>query len=223
MTTGPRSDRMTTNTNTVPPTPPPPRQGQRQLLLLAALFFVPLAIAFWLYYGPTTWRPSGGTNKGELIDPAVPLPAVALALARPDGTHTPPTFLQGKWTIAFVGPGACDEQCRKALYLSRQSRTALNKDMDRVQRVFLAAGPCCDTRYLATEHPDLLVAELGDDPGSQELLAKFPALGGTPAVDADRLWLIDPLGNLVLSYAPAAPDKALLTDLRKLLRLSHIG
>jgi hypothetical protein len=26
-----------------------------------------------------------------------------------------------------------------------------------------------------------------------------------------------------MSYAPAAPDKALLTDVKKLLRLSHIG
>ena len=40
---------------------------------------------------------------------------------------------------------------------------------------------------------------------------------------AGRLYLIDPLGNLVLSYSAQAPDKALLTDVKKLLRLSHIG
>ena len=40
------------------------RRGRRQLVALAALFFVPLAIAFWLYYGPTDWRPDGGSNKG---------------------------------------------------------------------------------------------------------------------------------------------------------------
>ena len=41
--------------------------------------------------------------------------------------------------------------------------------------------------------------------------------------DAGRIYLIDPLGNLLMSYAPTAPDKALLSDLKKLLRLSHIG
>ena len=46
------------------------RRGRRQLLALAAIFFVPLAVAFWLYYGPGGWRPAGGTNKGDLIDPA---------------------------------------------------------------------------------------------------------------------------------------------------------
>jgi cytochrome oxidase Cu insertion factor (SCO1/SenC/PrrC family) len=40
---------------------------------------------------------------------------------------------------------------------------------------------------------------------------------------AGRIYLVDPLGNLLLSYAPSAPDKALLADLKKLLRLSHIG
>jgi hypothetical protein len=197
------------------------RRGRRQLVILAAIFFVPLLVAFWLYYGPGDWRPTGGTNKGDLIDPAVPLPAVALA--RPDGTRTSPDFLRGRWTIAYVGDGACDERCRKALYLSRQSRVALNKDMDRVQRVFLATGNCCDAAFMAAEHPDVSIAVLGDDADSQALLASFPELDGVGAASAGRSYVIDPLGNLVLSYSAAAPDKALLTDVKKLLKLSHIG
>ena len=197
------------------------RRGRRQLLILAAIFFVPLAVAFWLYYGPSAWRPVGGTNKGDLVDPAVPLPAVSLA--QPDGVRTAPEFLRGQWTIAFVGAGTCDDRCRRALYLSRQSRIALNKDMARVRRVFLATGQCCDRKFLQAEHPDLLVAVVGDDADSQALLAKFPAYDGVPAAAAGRLWVIDPLGNLVLSYSEQAPDKAVLTDVKKLLRLSHIG
>ncbi|MDH4165521.1 MAG: cytochrome oxidase assembly protein [Gammaproteobacteria bacterium] len=197
------------------------RRGRRQLILLASLFFVPLLVAFWLYYGGSGWRPAGGTNKGDLVNPAVPLPAVALA--KPDGTRTPADFLQGKWTIAYLGDGACDERCRKALYLSRQSWIALNKDMDRVQRVFLATGSSVDTQFVATEHVDLLVAIMGDDVDSKTLLATFPAFDGVAPTAAGRLYLIDPLGNLVLSYSAAAPDKALLADVKKLLRLSHIG
>jgi hypothetical protein len=95
--------------------------------------------------------------------------------------------------------------------------------MDRVQRVFLATGSCCDRAFLASEHPDIAVVALGADPGSLALLAKIPVFDGVPVAQAGRLYLIDPLGNLVLSYSSNAPDKALLTDLRKLLRLSHIG
>lgn len=202
------------------PDPNAVRRGRRQLLLLAALFFVPLAVAFWMYYGPTGWRPSGNASKGDLIDPARPLAALALTTA--GGTQTQPDFLRGKWSLVYVGDGLCDDRCRKALYLTRQSRIALNKDMDRVQRVFLVTGRCCDRGFLAQEHPDLIVARVDDD-ASAALLEPFPTYGGIPLADGGRIFIVDPLGNLLMSYAPTAPDKALLTDMKKLLRLSHIG
>ena len=202
------------------PDPNAVRRGRRQLLLLAAIFFVPLAIAFWMYYGPTGWRPSGDASKGDLIDPARPLAALALTTA--DGGQTPPDFLRGKWSLVYVGDGLCDDRCRKALYLTRQSRLALSKDMDRVQRVFLVTGRCCDRGFLAQEHPDLIVARVDDD-AAAALLEPFPTYGGVPLADAGRIFIVDPLGNLLMSYAPTAPDKALLTDMKKLLRLSHIG
>ena len=196
------------------------RRGRRQFLLLAALFFVPLALAFWLYYGPGGWRPDGGTNKGDLIDPARPLPQVALPLA--GGSTTGDDFLRGRWTMLYVGDGACDARCRKALYLTRQSRIALNKDVDRVQRVFLVTGDCCDREFLEREHPDLAVVLLEGSDGAN-LLAQFPAYDDGPVGSAGRNYLVDPLGNLLMSYPETAPDKALLGDLQKLLRLSHIG
>jgi cytochrome oxidase Cu insertion factor (SCO1/SenC/PrrC family) len=203
-----------------PASPEAVRRGRRQLLALAALFFVPLAIAFWMYYGPTGWRPAGDASKGDLIDPARPLPEIALPTM--DGGTTTPAFLRGKWTMLYVGDGLCDDRCRKALYLTRQSRIALNKDMDRVQRVLLVTDRCCDRAFLAAEHPDLVVARV-EDAASAALLGPFPVYGGVPLAAAGRIYLVDPLGNLLMSYAPDAPDKALLTDVKKLLRLSHIG
>jgi cytochrome oxidase Cu insertion factor (SCO1/SenC/PrrC family) len=202
------------------PDPLAVRRGRRQFLLLAALFFVPLALAFWLYYGPGGWRPDRGTNMGELIDPPRALPQADLPIAG----GSPPTsdLLRGKWTTIYVGDGACDAGCRKALYLTRQSRTALNKDADRVRRVFLVTGNCCDDDLLEREHPDLVVALLGGKDGAN-LLEQFPVYSDGPVATAGRIYLVDPLGNLLMSYPATAPDKALLTDLKKLLRLSHIG
>jgi cytochrome oxidase Cu insertion factor (SCO1/SenC/PrrC family) len=202
------------------PDPAAVRRGRRQLLGLAALFFVPLAVAFWMYYGPTGWRPAGDASKGDLIDPARPLAAIALPTM--DGGTTDARLLTGKWTVLYVGDGLCDERCRKALYLMRQSHIALNKDMDRVQRVFLVTGRCCDRGFLSEEHPDLVVARV-EDAASAALLEPFPTFGGVPIADAGRIYLVDPLGNLLMSYSPTAPDKSLLSDLKKLLRLSHIG
>ncbi|HVN42824.1 MAG TPA: hypothetical protein VMT50_08555 [Steroidobacteraceae bacterium] len=198
------------------------RRGRRQLLALAALFFVPLVVAFWLYYGSAHWRPRGGTNQGDLIEPARPLPEVSLLQA--DGRPTAPGFLRGQWTLLYVGDGACEERCRKALYLMRQTRLALNKDMKRVQRVFLVSGRCCNRSFLAAEHPGLIIARLDADGDlGAKLLEAFPTYGGTPPAVAGRIYVVDPLGNLMMSYSSSAPDKAVLADLRKLLRLSHIG
>jgi cytochrome oxidase Cu insertion factor (SCO1/SenC/PrrC family) len=203
------------------PDPMAVRRGRRQFLLLAALFFVPLALAFWLYYGPGDWRPgAAGTNKGDLIDPARPLPQADLPIA--GGSPVRGEFMRGKWSLLYVGDGQCDERCRKALYLTRQTRIALNKDADRVERVFLATGDCCDNEFLENEHPDLVVA-IAASPQAAALLAEFPTYDDGPVESAGRIYVVDPLGNLLLSYSATAPDKALLTDLKKLLRLSHIG
>jgi hypothetical protein len=202
------------------PDPMAVRRGRRQLLLLAALFLVPLALAFWLYYGPGAWRPVGGTSMGDLVDPARPLPQVDLPIA--GGSPVRDELLRGKWSLVYVGSGFCDDRCRKALYLTRQTRIALNKDADRVERVFLAYGDCCDNEYLENEQQDLVVAIVGS-PQAGALLRNFPTYDDGPVEKAGRIYVVDPLGNLVLSYSASAPDKALLTDLQRLLRLSHIG
>ena len=190
------------------------------LLLIAALFLVPLLIAFALYYGGVRFAPVATTQKGDLIDPARPLPEVALPV--PGGRSLSPGFLRGKWTMLYVGDGRCDGRCRQALYLTRQTRLALNQDAGRVQRVLLATGNCCDSEFLARDHADLVVAMLtGSD--SPALIAPFPLYDGVPVARAGRIYLVDPLGNLLMSYPARAPDRALLDDLRKLLKLSHIG
>ena len=200
---------------------PAPRPARTQIWILVGVFFAPLALAFLLYYGSGGWRPPGSTNHGELISPPRPLPSVALPGI--SGAPLAPETWQGKWTLLYVGDGRCDERCRAALTLMRQTRLALNADMPRVQRIFLATGNCCDRAYLAAEHPGLLVARADNQAGAA-LFAAFP--DALPAADrlGNAIYVVDPLGNLMMRHAPEpAPAKGLLEDLRKLLKLSHIG
>jgi hypothetical protein len=55
-------------------------------------------------------------------------------------------------------------------------------------------------------------------PEAQELLTAFPRTD-----QARSLFITDPLGNLVMRYDTQDEPKGLLEDLKKLLRLSHIG
>jgi cytochrome oxidase Cu insertion factor (SCO1/SenC/PrrC family) len=198
------------------------RRQRRLLLGLALLFFAPLAVSFYLYYG-APWRPGGHVNHGDLIDPPRPLPLLSLPLAARGSAaaDTGSVRFQSKWTLLYVGAGECAALCRTDLYNMRQVRLALNRDMDRVQRVFIAGAPCCDWRFLDAEHPDLLTALA--TPAAAPLLALLPAVDGIAPAAADRVYLIDPLGNLMMSYAPVAKPKGMLQDLKRLLGLSHVG
>ncbi len=198
-------------------------QQRRALVGLALLFFAPLGLAFLLYYG-VGWRPGGRVNHGELIDPPRPLPAVALMRIDADGTPVglaAPDLLAHKWTLLYWGAGACGQRCKTDLYNTRQVRIALDRDMSRVQRVFVAEGGCCDSDFLRSQHPDLITVR-----ATPEALPILALLRLSPADDpatADRVYLIDPLGNVMMSYAPDARPKGMLEDLKRLLGLSHVG
>jgi cytochrome oxidase Cu insertion factor (SCO1/SenC/PrrC family) len=198
------------------------RRQRRLLIGLALLFFAPLGISFYLYYSPAGWRPGSRVNHGDLIDPPRPLPDLALPLAHGGAaTGKSGVALKGKWTLLYVGAGSCTALCRSNLYETRQVRIALNRDMDRVQRVFVALEGCCDWQLLDAEHPDLMTVSATGDTAS--LIEWLPSFDGIAPAAADRIYLIDPLGNLMMSYAPGAPPKGLLTDLKRLLSLSHVG
>ncbi len=194
------------------------RRQRRLLVGLALMFFAPIGVAFYLYYGHSPLQPVGRVNHGDLVDPPRPVPQLALPLL--ESGSTPAGFLRGKWTLLYLDAGKCAEQCAKKLYETRQVRLALDRERDRVQRVFLAGADCCDAQFLRVEHPDLIAVQAGAAAG---LVGVLPSFGGVPADTAGRVYVIDPLGNLMMSYAAEANPKGLLEDMKRLLKLSHIG
>ena len=175
---------------------------RRVLLGLALMFFGPLGLSFYLYYGPHAWHPGGRVNAGDLIEPPRPLPG---------------QFLKGKWTFLYVQRGPCDDECLRHLYDTRQVRIALDREMKRVQRVFIGDDGCCEENALRAAHPDLIVIRASPDVAP--LLALLPG----DARNSGSIYLIDPLGNLMMSYAAGANPKGMLEDMKRLLRLSSIG
>lgn len=178
------------------------RRGRRQLLLVACIFFVPLAAATWLYFS-SGWRPAPGAQHGELVDPPRALPSAAL---------------RGSWSLVLLLAGPCDADCIASLEEMGRVRLALDKDITRVRRALLHDGGCCEPGLAVLTEPDVLVlAATGADGAS--LRARFP-----PAPDGGRrIYIVDPHGNLLMSYPSAGAGRGLLKDLERLLRLSRIG
>jgi hypothetical protein len=180
----------------------------RTVGLLAALFLIPLVLAFLMYYGES-WRPAGRTNHGDLILPARALPRDGAAFSASTFTHA--------WSLVYVGGGACDASCHNALYVMRQTRLALNNDMNRVQRVFVATSKLSAAEFLAHEHSGLVVIDASGI-AAERLVAQFPA-----SDRAQQIFVVDPLGNLMMRFDARANPRGLREDLSKLLKLSHIG
>lgn len=181
----------------------------RTVAALAALYVLPLALAFYLYYG-SGWRPLGHVNRGTLINPPPQLPSLAVP---PGGREA----FRGTWTLVSIGDGACDSDCSRALLVMRQVHLALNRDMTRVARMYIATGHCCAGALAAPGDAGTLVVE-ATSPAITQALEQFPT--------ADRehsVFVVDPLGNLMMSYDARTDPRGLLIDLRQLLRLSHIG
>ncbi len=190
------------------------RASRRHLLLVASIFFVPLAVAVVLYFS-ASWRPPVGVQHGLLIDPPRPLPEIALSL--PDGATSAADVLRGRWFLLHPVAGACDQRCLGALADLRQLRLALDKDAPRVQRVLLHDGRCCDAGAPAAEADLLILGAVG--PTGAAFRALFPQASDGSA----GIYIVDPHGNLMMSYPATGAARGLLKDLERLLRLSSIG
>ncbi|MEO8751693.1 MAG: hypothetical protein ABI624_03345 [Casimicrobiaceae bacterium] len=181
------------------------RRGRRTLLLIALVAVAPVIASYTAYYFfPRTTL----ANYGELL-PIGPAPDVPGTAA--DGKAFQLAGLRGKWVLAVAAGGACDAACTQALYATRQARTLQGREMDRISRVWFVTDDALAPPALAAQHPDLARVRV---PSAG--LAAWPA-------GPERIYLLDPLGNLVLAF-PRDPDiKGLGRDLTRLLRASRIG
>ena len=180
-----------------------------QLALIALVFFGPLVVAAWLYYGGYFADSGERTNHGVLLEPIINLGELL-----PDSGLHPHN--EGHWLLLYADDGECADACRSALYTTRQSRTMLGREMDRVVRVFLHGPAAPDRVFIDTEHKGLITLE--DASLSGLLEKKRPA-----DLPARGYYLVDPLGNLVMYFRPDIDPSEMVDDIKHLLRLSRIG
>jgi len=195
------------------------RQG---LVLLGLLFMMPAFVAWVMHNsGEEGWRPEGTTNRGILVHPARPLTFPADMMIADASVND---YLQGKWTLLYIGDSDCDEVCNNNLYKMRQVNIAQNENMKRVQRLYLVRGeelPGTLDALLEKEYPKMEVV-LFPDTQAQQLSPDF-VIEGVPMGGAERVYIIDPLGNLMMYYPVDADPGGMLKDLKKLLKYSKIG
>jgi cytochrome oxidase Cu insertion factor (SCO1/SenC/PrrC family) len=188
------------------------------LAAVALLSSVGVVASLVLY--AVDWRPAATKNYGELVQPARPLNEVVLHT--PAGQPVRVSALRGRWTLVYFGPAECDKHCTDALYKMRQLVLARGRDAHRLRRVFVAT----DARAL-----DALRETVADYPGTEvwtgaagavrAFAAQFALPGGGRA--SHRLYVVDPIGNYMMSYPADADLRRMNKDIGLLLRTSQVG
>lgn len=188
-------------------------KGRWKLFAVIAVCAAPVIASYLTYY---VIKPQGRTNYGALIDPrAYPIPALGTTLL--DGKPIALDAFKGKWILLQVNSADCKESCKKKLYDARQLRLAQGKEMDRVERV-----------WLITDDKPLETLVMREYDGTHMLRARAEAVKAWLPVDSgttasDHLYMVDPLGNLMMRFPKDADPNKIKKDLAKLLKASRIG
>lgn len=183
-------------------------RGRLVLLLISAIFFAPILLAMYLYFSDNPWRPSESTQLGTLLTPPIQLPNEMLT-AR-DGEFS---FTE-VWSLIVLAEDTCDSSCMTALEDIRQIRLSLGPKMPRVQTIFLPADSAVGAKLNEADFPKLIIASPATSATVHKLVAEW---------QDGQVFLVDPFGNLMMSYAPGTDKGDVRKDLGHLLQLSEIG
>lgn len=189
------------------------RLGRWKMLAILAVCASPLIASYLTYY---VIKPSARTNYGTLLDPRQ-YPLSRLGSVTLDGKPTELDAYRGKWIMLQVDSGNCEQACRKKLYDMRQLCTAQGKERDRIERVWLITDNEPLDTVLMREYDGTRMLRV--PPAA--LQAWLPAEQG--ATLADHIYMIDPLGNLMMRFPKNADPNRIKKDLGRLLKASSIG
>lgn len=196
-------------------------KNRRTFLLLLAFFITPTLLGYLAYFGG--WIDGSNTvNKGTLLSPPIAIETLDLHLDNGE-LFAQPT-LHGKWWLLYQAPTSCEQACLNSLMQTRQTRLALGKNTERVQRVLIIAADALSTspelaEHIKTQHPDALVLNPSTAISSE-----------SNPLEPGLIYIVDPLGNMILTYPgyenpqeAILKAKLILKDLNKLLKVSRIG
>ena len=180
-----------------------------KFLLMLGFFAAPMFAAWLAYFG---WHPDKHKNYGSLLKVT---PLMQTEGTSVDGSRFSLGALKGKWVMVYIGAASCNDTCQKQLYYMRQSRLVLGKDQDRVARVWVLADQGQPDAALLGTHPGLVVWR----PVQASFLNQFPA----ERAGATHIYLVDPLGNLMMRFPENVDPKRLIKDMKLLLKASQVG
>jgi hypothetical protein len=189
---------------------------KKQLLLIVLVCTAPIILANAMFY---FWESKGGYQHGELLTPVIPLENVS-AQKIPNKELVDLKALQGKWRlIAIADMNSCNQACELELIEMRQIKLSMGEDLQRLKNTLLLIEPMTaenQQKYLKA-FPLFDILENADEIISQ-VQAAFSLENAR-----DGVFLIDPLGNIVMRYPLGSGPKGKSKDLHRLFKYNQLG
>jgi hypothetical protein len=189
------------------------RRGRWSMFAVLLVCAAPILASYLTYF---FIKPEGRTNYGDLLDPRQhPIPVMATTSL--DGAPQTLDDFKGKWIMLKVGGSACDQKCQDMLFAMRQLRTMQGKDADRIERV-----------WLITDKEPLETFMLRVNDGTRFIRAPADAVNKWLPLEQggkveEHIFLIDPMGHLMMRFPKDADPAKVKKDLVKVLKASAIG
>jgi len=190
------------------------KQGKKSLYTLFFIFLAPVILGTIIYFNKEKLGIGSNTvNYGTLVTPASPLQIEGLSIAGKVATKE--NVLSKKWTLLFIAPNECDAFCKDRLLLMKNVRLLMNENMRRIRTVLISSNPALEDT-LKKDNSNLVFANV--ESSSSVFLTQFKNKKTMP------IYMIDPLGNLMMFYPQPKPNhKMMIKDLKRLLKYSRIG
>jgi len=192
------------------------------LILIILICTAPVVAAFVMYYNPSL-QPGGSTNYGSLVDPQRPLPTnEQLPVTTLDGQPFDLDELRGQWLLIAADQAACPESCAKKLFILRNTHAMTGKNVKRVSRVWFITDDAIVPDKVLEAYAGTIMLRANPKQLDQFLTGQDLASGDAQEL-LDPIWMVDPLGNLMMQYPKDPEPLKLRKDLGKLLHNSQIG
>lgn len=184
------------------------KANRRKFLLLLALMCAPVVVSYALYF--FEYRPES-KHYGDLI-PIVKITGKGTNQA--DDTILRMKDLHGKWVLVTVDSGYCDEACQKKLYFMRQVRLVQGKEKHRIERLWLINDNVIPDTELVKQYEGTYFVNAKDS----EILGSIE----TRDEQTKHIYLIDPIGNLMMRFPENVDGTKMGHDIKRLLHVSQL-
>ena len=196
------------------------KNPNRPFWILLAVTGLPFLAAWIVFFNPALMDTFSTSNKGELITPVRPIADMELRTL--EGSTFDTGALKDNWTMLSVASSQCGEGCETNLYHMRQIRLAMGEDRKRVQRILVlsdedpAAIAALTDRMTPYEGTIVITGPAGE---RDRLLTMLDTGDGNTD---NRIFMVDPLGSLMMAYPPVPDAKDVLKDLERLLQVVQL-